>query len=107
LGVLALAVAVQLIVVYAPTAPGGPEISGLDKLIHLVVFAAPTLAALLAGLPRPWVLAVFLLHAPLSELVQARLLADRDGSLLDAVADVTGVLLGAAAFVAMRRPRRW
>ena len=50
---LSVALLAQLVVLYAPSAPGGPEISGLDKVIHASVFGAPALCALLAGVPPP------------------------------------------------------
>ena len=57
------------------------------------------LTALLAGLPRRWVLALLALHAPVSEVVQATLLPSRDGDVWDAVADLTGVGLALGAFL--------
>lgn len=39
----------QLAVLYAPTAPAGPEVTGLDKVVHASVFGAPALLALLDG----------------------------------------------------------
>ncbi len=97
----------QLVVLYAPSAPGGPEVNGLDKVIHASVFGAAVLTALLAGLPRRWVLAVLALHAPVSEVVQATLLPSRDGDVWDAVADLTGVGLALGAFLVIARMRRW
>ena len=103
---LVLTLVVQLVVLYAPTAPGPPAPAGFDKVGHTAVFAGPTAAALLAGLPRVPVLAVLLAHAPVSELVQWGLLRHRDGSVWDVVADVTGVVLGLAVVVVWRRLRR-
>ncbi len=104
---LGLALLLQLVVLYAPSAPGGPEVNGLDKVIHAGVFGAAVLTALLAGLPRRWVLAVLALHAPVSEVVQATLLPSRDGDVWDAVADLTGVGLALGAFLVISRKRRW
>ena len=103
---LGLAVVAQLVVLYAPSTPGPPPPAGTDKLVHAAVFAAPTAAALLAGLPRALVLTVLLVHAPVSELLQWVVLPHRDGSVWDVVADVTGVLLGLAVVVVWRRLRR-
>jgi hypothetical protein len=103
---LVLAMVVQLVVLYVPTAPGGPGLAHLDKLIHASVFAAPTLVGLMAGLSRWWVVGLLALHAPVSELLQASLLAHRDGSGWDVVADLTGVLLALAVFLVWRRTRR-
>lgn len=107
LGLLVLSLLLQLVVLYAPSAPGGPELNGLDKVVHATVFGAPALAALLAGLPRRWVLGLLALHAPVSELVQATVLPSRDGDVWDGVADVTGVGLALGAFVVIARMRRW
>ena len=104
---LGLSLLLQLVVVYAPSAPGGPEVNGLDKVVHASVFGAVVLTALLAGLPRRWVLAVMALHAPVSEVVQATLLSSRDGDVWDAVADLTGVGLALGAFLVIVRMRRW
>jgi hypothetical protein len=103
----ALSLLLQLMVLYVPSAPGGPEVNGLDKVIHASVFGAAVLTALLAGLPRRWVLAVLALHAPVSEVVQATLLPSRDGDVWDAVADLTGVGLALGAFLVIVRMRRW
>jgi len=104
---LGLSLLVQLVVLYAPSAPGGPELNGLDKVVHAGVFGAVVLTALLAGLPRRWVLGVLALHAPVSEVVQATLLPSRDGDVWDAVADLTGVGLALGAFLVIVRMRRW
>ena len=102
-----VALITQMVVLYAPSAPGGPEVSGLDKVIHASVFGAPALFALLAGVPPRWVLGLLVLHAPVSELVQATMLPARDGDLADGVADVTGVALALGAFMVIPPTRRW
>ena len=104
---LGVSLVLQLVVLYAPSAPGGPEVNGLDKVVHAGVFGAVVLTALLAGLPRRWVLGVLALHAPVSEVVQATLLPSRDGDVWDAVADLTGVGLALGAFLVIVRMRRW
>lgn len=95
--VLAVTVLVQLVVLYAPTAPAGPEVNGLDKVVHVAVFAAVAWAAVRAGLPTWPVAAVLLAHAAVSELVQHYLLPHRDGDVRDAIADAVGVAVGLAA----------
>ncbi len=101
-GIAAMAVGLQLVVLYAPRAPA-VDTGGLpvDRIVHVLVFAAPTAALIVAGLPRWWVIALMGLHAPLSEAIQHRLLADRSGEPGDAVADLVGVALGAVV------TRRW
>lgn len=103
---LVLTVLVQLVVLYVPRAPSVAERGGLDKVIHFAVFAAPTLAALLAGYRWRWLVPVLALHAPVSELVQHWLLPQRDGSVADAVADLAGVAVAAAVGLVWRRGRR-
>lgn len=104
----AVALLVQLAVVYAPSAGGAPGVPHLDKLVHASVFALPVLFGLLAGLPLVPVVAVMALHAPVSEVVQGTLLPQRSGDPWDAAADLVGVALGvlAARAVAARSVRR-
>lgn len=89
-----LAAVVQLVVLYAPRAPGVPLFPGADKLIHLVVFAVPVLLCLLAGWSPRLVVVGFAVHAGLSEVVQGLVLPERSADHLDVVADLSGVLLG-------------
>ena len=98
-----VALAVQLIAVYAPVGPGGPEITGLDKVVHISIFFAPALAALMMGIRARWALGILALHAPVSELIQAVGLPHRDGDVFDVTADLGGVLLGGLAYVVWKR----
>ena len=95
-GLAALALGLQLAVLYVPRAPsiatGGLPV---DKLVHIAVFALPTVALIGAGVPRGWVIGLMAVHAPLSEVVQDRFLAHRSGDPWDVVADLLGVALGA------------
>ncbi|MGB7982214.1 MAG: hypothetical protein WCF36_15640 [Candidatus Nanopelagicales bacterium] len=92
------ALGLQLAVLYAPRAPGIAT-GGLpvDKLVHIAVFALPTAALIKAGVPRRWVIGLMAAHAPLSELIQGSLLADRSAERADVLADLAGVLLGTLA----------
>jgi VanZ family protein len=94
----AAALALNLAVLYAPRAPA-VDTGGLpvDKLVHAVVFALPTIALARAGVPRGWAVGLMALHAPASELLQAHFLRDRSGEVGDVVADLVGVGLGAMA----------
>lgn len=93
----ALAVGLNLAVLYAPRAPavatGGLPV---DKVVHTLVFALPTVALARAGVPRSWAVGLMALHAPLSEAIQHRFLSDRSGEAGDVVADLVGVGIGAA-----------
>ncbi|GGL28348.1 VanZ family protein [Phycicoccus endophyticus] len=99
------ALALQLAVVYAPTVPGPPAPPGVDKLVHAGVFLLPVLLGALAGGRLRWLVAGFTAHALLSEVVQASVLAHRDGDALDALADLAGVALG--VLLARLVGRRW
>lgn len=102
--VAAVALGLQLAVLYAPRAPaiatGGLPV---DKLVHIAVFALPTTALIKAGVPRRWVIGLMSAHAPLSELIQGSLLTDRSTERADTLADLAGVLLGT---LLTRRPTR-
>ncbi len=100
---LALAVAVQLVVLYAPEGGGPPLFPNADKVVHVVVFLVPVALALLAGFRRSVVVLVFAGQAVLSEVVQGLLLPHRSGDVLDVVADLTGVALGVLVAVAVGR----
>jgi hypothetical protein len=95
LGLLGLAVAAQLVVLYAPSpAAGVPLFVHVDKVVHVLVFLVPTAVALLAGIRPAVVVSLFGGHALVSELVQGALLPSRSGDPLDVLADLTGVALG-------------
>jgi len=94
---------VQLVALYVPDAPGGPQVVGLDKVVHITIFAAPALAALLVGIRARWALGILAVHAPISELVQHVALSHRSGDVLDVVADLGGVLLGGMVYLVWSR----
>jgi hypothetical protein len=92
----AVALAVQLVLLYWPRAVNPSGGLPWDKLVHALVFGVVMWTGVRAGIPaRPW-LAVSLAHAVLSEVLQATLLPHRSGDPWDAVADAVGVLLAAA-----------
>jgi hypothetical protein len=91
----AAAVALNLAIVYAPSAPGGPALPHVDKLVHLIVFALVAWSGRLAGLDMRWLLPLLAAHAVASELVQHYLLPDRSGDPWDVLADCLGVAIGA------------
>lgn len=99
---LGVVLAGHLVALYLPGSPepGGPEIPGLDKVAHVLLFAVPAFGLWrLAG--RWWPIALLVLHAPVSELVQSRFVPLREGDPLDLAADLAGIALGAWA------ARRW
>jgi hypothetical protein len=93
-GVFAVAVLVSLAVLFAPASDVPSAAAGVDKVVHLALFAALALTGRWAGAgARP--LAVLLLgYAAVSEVVQGLSALDRSMSLADWVADAVGVLLG-------------
>jgi VanZ family protein len=105
-----VAVAAQLYGLYRPGGPPQPEwFPAADKLAHLLGFAIPVLLVLCALTwygGRRWrtglVLGLFALHGVVSEIVQARLYANRSGDVFDVLADWLGIALGAGLFLAVR-----
>jgi VanZ family protein len=95
--------AIQLVVLYSAHGLSGPQVTGLDKVVHVSIFAAPALAALMAGISARWVLGILVVHAPVSELIQHFALPHRSGEVLDVVADLAGVAVGGLAFVVWSR----
>jgi hypothetical protein len=99
-----VALVVQVIVLYAPNGPAGPEINGLDKVVHLSIFAVPALAALIVGgRARWWAVGILAVHAPISELIQHFVLPHRDGDVFDVMADLSGIALGGLAYLVWAR----
>lgn len=93
--VLAAAVAVNLVILFWPRAPGTADVPGLDKVVHLATFGSLAFTGLWAGLGARWWLPLVAVHAVESELVQAFLLPHRDGDVRDVLADLAGVVAGA------------
>ncbi len=103
--VLALVVVANLALLYWPRSvdTGGPP--HLDKVVHLVSFAAVALAGARAGVRTAVLVPLLVLHAVSSEVVQARLLAGRSGDPADVAADLAGVLVGGlVGILAATRP---
>ena len=103
LGLLAVAIAVQLVVLYAPSSPADPRFAGADKVVHVLVFLVPVTVALLAGGPLRLVVGVFAAHAVVSEVVQGVALTARSGDALDTVADLVGIGLGVLVWALVGR----
>lgn len=106
----AVAVVLQLCVLYWPLVTVEGPVSWTDKVVHVLVFAVPTYlvgAALRRKAWVGWVVAVFLVHAPVSELIQYFFLPGRSGDLWDAVVDVIGVALAAGLLLVRARRERW
>ena len=105
-GVLAVTVLVSLAVLFTPGAdvPSAPP--GVDKMVHLALFAALALAGRWAGI-RPRALAVLLVvYAAASEVVQAVTPLNRSGSAADLIADALGIAVGLLAWEGSARAVR-
>ncbi|HEX5427354.1 MAG TPA: VanZ family protein [Pedococcus sp.] len=100
-------VVVQLLAVYWPRVDVQGPVTWTDKVVHVLLFLLPTVAGLVAGLRPSWVVGLIALHAPVSELVQHFVLPNRSGDVWDAVADLSGVVLGVTLVVVGRARRRW
>ncbi|MEO7448889.1 MAG: VanZ family protein [Humibacillus sp.] len=106
-GAAVVAVLVQLLVLYWPVVTVVGPVSWTDKVVHLITFAVPTYAVGLALRDVRVAVLAFVIHAPVSELVQHFLLPGRSGDVWDAVLDLVGVALGAVILVVRARRARW
>jgi hypothetical protein len=93
----AIAVAVNLAVLYYPRQVSQGGIPYVDKVVHVAVFAAVAWTGVRVSLPIRWLLALLVLHAVSSELVQHFLLTARSGDPADAAADALGAVAGVGA----------
>ena len=107
-GLLALAVLLN-IGFYLPSLPAGipgAGTPGVDKAVHLLVFALTVFAAARLLAPRRrfpigWVVVVALGHAVLIELVQL-VMPGRSGDGADVLFDLVGIALGVAIWAGER-----
>jgi hypothetical protein len=100
----AAALVVNLAVLLAPDPDvPAPSTPGLDKLVHVAVFAALTWTGLRLGWAARWYVPAVLAWAAVSEVVQAVVLPRRSGDPRDAVADAVGVLLAAVLHARLAR----
>lgn len=103
--VFVAALVVHLVVLYWPSPPAvGEGVPGLDKVVHVLVFASVAWTGRRVGLSSVWLGAALVGHAVVSEVLQHAVLADRAGDVGDVVADLVGVLLG--LLLPVRRPPR-
>lgn len=88
------ALALQTAGLYSPGSPSTMGFPGLDKAVHVVLFALPVWLFLRAGLNRLVVLTGAVAQAVISEIAQAHWIPHRGGDVFDALADLCGVGLG-------------
>jgi hypothetical protein len=102
-GVFAVAVLVSLAVLFAPgpAVPAAPF--GVDKVVHVSLFAALAVTGRWAGIGRGVLAALLPVYAAGSELLQEIPALQRDASLGDLVADVAGVLGGLVVWFLVQR----
>ena len=89
-----LAVVGSLGVLFAPASDVPPASPGVDKVVHLLVFAVLALSGRWAGIGRNALVAGLLLYAAASELIQGLPPVGRSASVDDVAADVAGVVVG-------------
>lgn len=104
--VFAVLLAVQVAALYWPRVDLQGPVSWSDKVVHGLLFLLPTVAGLLAGVRPAYLVGLLALHAPVSELVQHYVLPNRSGDPWDAVADLSGVVVGVTSVVVGRSLRR-
>ncbi len=95
-GAFALAVLVSLAVLFAPASDVPSAPAGVDKVVHLALFAALAVSGRWAGAGVRELAPLLLGYAAASEVLQGVTALDRGMSLADWVADALGVLLGLA-----------
>jgi hypothetical protein len=105
-GTFAVIVLVSLAVLFAPQAevPAAPP--GVDKVIHLLLFAALAGSGRWAGIGRRVLAPMLVVYAAVSEVVQGLTPLARSASVADLLADVVGVLLGLGLWGLLNRRRR-
>lgn len=97
----------QLVALYAPSQPGPSLFTHSDKVGHVLIFALPAAVATAARLWPRAVVVFLIIQAPVSELLQAHLLASRHGDVADVVADLIGIAVGVFIGNAWRRWSRF
>ena len=105
-GTFAVAVLVSLAVLFAPQSdvPSAPP--GVDKAVHLLLFAALAVSGRWAGIGRRALAALLVGYAAISEVVQELAALGRSASVADWLADVVGALLGLALWAWLAQARR-
>lgn len=99
-GAFAVVVLVSLAVLFAPASDVPSAPAGVDKVVHLVLFAALAVSGRWAGIGSRVLAPLLLGYAAVSEVVQGLPVLDRSMSVADWVADAIGVLLGLAVWAA-------
>lgn len=102
-GVLAVVVLLSLAVLFAPASDVPSAPAGVDKLVHVGLFAALALSGRWAGMATRVLAPLLVAYAAVSEVLQGLAVVDRSASVADWVADVVGMVLGLALWSAAAR----
>ena len=105
-GTFAVAVLVSLAVLFAPQSdvPAAPP--GVDKIVHVLLFAALAASGRWAGVGGRVLAVLLVLYAAVSEVLQGVTPLARSASVADWLADVVGILLGLGLWGLLSRRRR-
>lgn len=101
--VFCVVVLVSLAVLFAPASDVPSAPAGVDKVVHVGLFAVLALTGRWAGISARALAPLLIGYAVVSELVQGLSVLGRSVSVADGVADVLGVLVGLAAWAALER----
>ncbi len=102
-GVFSVAVLLSLAVLFAPASDVPSAPAGVDKLVHVALFAALAVSGRWAGISTRALAPLLIAYAAVSEVVQGLAVVDRSVSFADWVADVAGVVLGLVLWAAAAR----
>ncbi|WP_222854147.1 VanZ family protein [Fodinicola acaciae] len=95
-----IAVAVTMVMLFAPArdVPAGPE--GSDKLVHCLMFAALVFAGAYARIPLRALAPALVAYGGVAELIQGQI--GRDADLWDWLSDSAGIALAVAVVLFVR-----
>jgi VanZ family protein len=82
-----------------------PAPPGVDKIVHVLLFAALALSGRWAGIGRGVLAGLLVVYAAVSEVLQGLTPLNRSASVTDWLADVVGLLLGLALWEVVARKR--
>ena len=102
-GVFAVVVLLSLAVLFAPASDVPTAPAGVDKLVHIGLFAALAVSGRWAGIGSRMLAPLLLGYAAVSEVVQGLAVLDRSVSFADWVADAAGMVLGLAVWALSAR----
>jgi VanZ family protein len=104
-GAFTVVVLLSLAVLFTPASDVPSAAPGVDKLVHLSLFAALAVTGRWAGVRREVLAVLLVLYAAVSELLQSLDVLSRSTSVADWLADVVGVLVGLLAWDLLSRRR--